>query len=71
MSRSRWREVRAHDDRRYAPVPPVGCPLLDIERSIAADVLDYFKVYSHTKPLLMWSNTDADEFIVFNPVYGP
>jgi hypothetical protein len=25
----------------------------------------------YAEPLLKWSNTDDDEFIAFNPVYGP
>jgi hypothetical protein len=75
LSRSRRPEIRARDDRRSAPIPPVphvDCSLPEIERSIAVVVLDYFKkVYGHVEPLLKWSNTDIDEFIDLDPVYGP
>jgi hypothetical protein len=40
---------------------PVDCSILEIERSIAATVLDYFKkVYGHVEPLLKWSNMDLE-----------
>lgn len=43
----------------------------EIECSIAAAVPDYFKkVYGHVETLLKWSNTNVDEFIAFDPIYG-
>jgi hypothetical protein len=51
LLRSRRKEIRACDDRKSTPIPPLDP--------------------RHIEPLLKRSNTDIDEFIAFDPVYGP
>jgi hypothetical protein len=68
--RPRWRLRRLSSNLRSSPTMVGGSPILSLSRRPeirARPPLDP----RYAEPLLKWYNTDDDEFIAFEPVYGP